>query len=65
MQYYLKMLLESMPYLMKQQQQRPMGNAPPQGGQRHYQGGKPGGPNMRAGGRQYNQMGGNRGPMHA
>jgi len=61
-QYYLKMLLESMPYLMKQQQ-RPMQG--PGGPHRGYQG-KAGGP-IRANNRGYqNQMGGNRGgPMHA
>ena len=43
LQFYLKMLLESMPYLMKQQQ-RPMGpGGAPGGRQGGYQGNKPGG----------------------
>jgi hypothetical protein len=54
------MLLESMPFLMKQQQ-RPMGQGAGPGGYRQH-GGKPGGP-MRNNNRGYNnQMGGNRGP---
>ena len=63
-QYYLKMLLEQMPFLIKQTA-RPMGG--PQGHNR-YQGGKPGGQGgMRPGGRGYGQGGHmpNRGaPMH-
>ena len=57
------MLLESMPYLMKQQQ-RPMGPGGHPGGQRGYQGGKPnGGPGgMRPNNRGQN-MYQNRGPM--
>jgi hypothetical protein len=59
MQYYLKMLLESMPFLMKQQQPRMGGGMPPHQ-QRGYQGGNRGPMrgNRQMGG---NQMTGNRG----
>lgn len=58
------MLLESMPYLMKQQHQRPMGPGGHPGGPRGYQGNPKGPGGMRPNNRgQYmNQQ--NRGPMH-
>lgn len=66
LQFYLKMLLESMPYLMKQQQRGPGGmGGPHQGGNPRYQGGKPGGMNQRGPNPRYGQGNmPNRGGMH-